>query len=163
MSEAPAVRILFVCMGNICRSPTAEGVFASLVARAGLSEHILTDSAGTHGYHVGSPPDVRAQRSAARRGYDLSGIRSRRISHDDYRRFNYVLAMDRSNLQDLHDLSPPGERARIELLMDYAPEYPAREVPDPYYGGADGFEVVLDMVEAAGQGLLEAIRRDFGG
>lgn len=153
------VKVLFVCMGNICRSPTAETVFRHYVESAGVSEHILIDSAGTHAYHVGDPPDLRSQRAALQRGYDMSKLRGRQVSREDFRRFDYVLAMDSSNLGILQRLATPDSNAMTRLFLEYARHHAEREVPDPYYGGEDGFEHVLDMVEDAAQGLLEEIRR----
>jgi len=153
------ISVLFVCMGNICRSPTAEAVFRHFVENAGMSEHILIDSAGTHDYHVGDSPDSRAQRSAQQRGYDMSGLRGRQVGEGDFNRFDYVLAMDMANLQILRSIAPPGADKKTRLFLEYARHHGEREVPDPYYGGSDGFERVLDMVEDAAQGLLEEIRR----
>jgi protein-tyrosine phosphatase len=153
------VSVVFVCMGNICRSPTAEAVFRHYVESAGLSEHIMIDSAGTHDYHIGDPPDLRMQRAAQQRGYDLSALRGRQVESGDFRRFDYVLAMDKANLAILQRLAPPDSATRAQLFLTYARHYAEREVPDPYYGGADGFERVLDMVEDAAQGLLQHIRQ----
>lgn len=155
----PTVSVLFVCMGNICRSPTAQGVFRHLVTEAGLADHILIDSAGTHAYHVGEPPDARATHAARQRGIDLSDLRARRATVEDFHRFNFVLAMDRDNFRDLRALCPPELAERLRLFMDFAPAAPVREVPDPYYGGPGGFDRVLDLVEAACAGLLEDIRQ----
>ena len=145
------IRVLFCCMGNICRSPMAHGYFEHLVREAGLGERIEVDSAGTHAYHIGEPPDPRAQQTAQRRGVDLSTQRARKALREDFTEFDYVLAMDRDNYTILADLCPTGEEHRLHLFE--------REVPDPYYGGAAGFERVFDMVEAAAQGLLEDIRQ----
>ncbi len=153
------VSVLFVCMGNICRSPTAEAVFCHYVENAGLSGYIRIDSAGTHDYHIGEPPDLRTQRAAQQRGYDMSRLRGRQVDACDFLRFNYVLAMDRSNLANLQSISPPGGDTRARLFLEFARHHAEREVPDPYYGGADGFERVLDMVEDAAEGLLQHIRR----
>jgi protein-tyrosine phosphatase len=153
------VSVVFVCMGNICRSPTAEAVFRHYVESAGMSEHILIDSAGTHDYHIGDKPDSRAQRAAQQRGYDMSKLRGRQVEEDDFRRFDYVLAMDRSNLAILQRINPRDSDSQVGLFLEYARHHNEREVPDPYYGGADGFERVLDMVEDAAQGLLEEIRQ----
>ena len=153
------VSVVFVCMGNICRSPTAEAVFRHYVESAGLSEQISIDSAGTHDYHVGDRADARAQRAAQQRGYDMSKLRGRQVSAEDFRRFDYVLAMDRANLAMLRDINPGDSDSRVGLLLEFARHHAEREVPDPYYGGADGFERVLDMVEDAAQGLLEEIRQ----
>ena len=151
-------RVLFVCTGNICRSPTAEGVFLHMVHRAGLENLVVVDSAGTHGYHVGDRPDPRAQAAAKRRSYDLSKLRARRLLSDDYARFDHLLAMDRGHQSIMLPNSPPEHRSKIRLFMDYAPEVEHREVPDPYYGDDAGFDLVLDLVEAAAYGLLQAIR-----
>ncbi|WP_295539763.1 low molecular weight protein-tyrosine-phosphatase [uncultured Thiohalocapsa sp.] len=161
MNDTKRVRVLFVCMGNICRSPTAQGVFHKLVAEAGLAEQIETDSAGTHAYHLGEPPDPRAQETARRRGIDLADLRARRAVAEDFELYDYVLAMDQDNYQVLSALCPPGRdlERRLALLMDYAPQARLREVPDPYYGAAGGFDAVFDMVEEAAVGLLEEIRR----
>ncbi len=145
-------------MGNICRSPTAEAVFRHYVENAGLAGKILIDSAGTHDYHIGAPPDLRARQAAQQRGYDMGGLRGRQVEEDDFRRFDYVLAMDRANLAILQRLAPPDGNARVQLFLEYARYHAEREVPDPYYGGASGFERVLDMVEDAAQGLLQHIR-----
>ncbi|MFT7776728.1 low molecular weight protein-tyrosine-phosphatase [Roseateles sp.] len=149
-------RILFFCMGNICRSPTAEGVMRAKIESAGLDVEV--DSAGTHGYHVGAPPDVRSQEHAARRGYDLSPLRARQLVAADFSRFDLVLAMDEDNLANARALCPPAQRHRLKLLMEYAPHAGNPHVPDPYYGGAAGFEEVLDLVEAACDGLVTALR-----
>ena len=153
------VKVLFVCMGNICRSPTAHGVFRELVRRDGLEDAIQIDSAGTHAYHVGNPPDQRAQATARNRGIDLSDLRARQVSPEDFERFDYVLAMDEENLAILRELCPPGREDRLRLFLDFAPQRPEREVPDPYYGGPQGFEHVFDLVEEAARGLLEDIRQ----
>jgi protein-tyrosine phosphatase len=150
-------RVLFVCMGNICRSPAAEGVFRHLVEQQGLSGKIIIDSAGTHDYHIGDAPDARSQAAAARRGYDLSGLRARQVVRDDFSTFDYVLAMDEANLGLLQQLCPEDCRDRLKLFLEFADDDALREVPDPYYGGAQGFEQVLDLVENAGRGLLREI------
>ncbi|MFZ1576262.1 MAG: low molecular weight protein-tyrosine-phosphatase [Chromatiaceae bacterium] len=159
MSEATRVRILFVCMGNICRSPTAEGVFRHLLRGEGYDGLIATDSAGTHGYHIGEPPDERARETARRRGIDLSDLRARRVAREDFDLFDYILAMDQENHQALRAICPPVHRSKLRLFMDFAPDYGIREVPDPYYGSPGGFEQVFDLVEAAALGLLEDIRQ----
>jgi low molecular weight protein-tyrosine phosphatase len=153
------VRVLFVCMGNICRSPTAQGVFEHLVEHHGLAQQIHIDSAGTHAYHIGEPPDVRAAQAARKRGIDLGGQRARRVSEDDFLYFDYVLAMDRSNYDDLMSFCPPAQRAKLHLFLKFATEADEDEVPDPYYGGMTGFERVLDLIEQAAQGLLAEIRQ----
>jgi len=152
------IRILFVCTGNICRSPTADGVFKHYVAEAGLAERIASDSAGTLDYHVGEPPDARAQLAASRRGYDLSTLRGRQVSHRDFADFDYLLAMDETNLRALVRLCPPQHAHKLKLFMEFSPIAGSREVPDPYYSGPKVFEQVLDMVEQAAQGLLRHLR-----
>lgn len=158
MSQEPAVRVLFVCLGNICRSPTAEGVFRRLLERERLESVIHVDSAGTHAYHVGSPPDARAQEAALRRGIDLSALRGRRTGPEDMAVFDHVLAMDRENLANLISISG-GHQGKVRLFMEYSERFDETEVPDPYYGGANGFERVLDMIEDASEGLLRELRR----
>ena len=153
------VRVLFVCLGNICRSPTAEGVFRKLVEQEGLLELIEIDSAGTHAYHIGEAPDARAQQAAARRGIDLSQLRGRKATASDIEAFDYVLAMDRDNYENLLAISPDHLSSRVRLFLEYASNRPEDEVPDPYFGGSGGFERVLDMVEEAAEGLLADIRR----
>lgn len=151
------VRVLFVCMGNICRSPTAEGVFSELLKRNGLDAHVHVDSAGTHAYHVGSAPDPRAQAAALRRGADLGKQRARKVAGHDFESFDYILAMDRDNLELLEEMCPPEHRSKLRLMLEYAPHLGLTEVPDPYYGGSAGFERVLDLIEAASEGLLAEI------
>jgi protein-tyrosine phosphatase len=158
--EKTMIKVLFVCMGNICRSPTAEGVFRQRVREAGLEQRIMIDSAGTHDYHIGKPPDRRAQAAAAGRGYDLSGLRGRQVEKRDFEEFDYILAMDTENLVNLNRIKPPQHKARVGLFSEYGQHSGAREVPDPYYGGDQGFEQVLDMVETAAAGLLAEITRD---
>lgn len=154
------VRVLFVCLGNICRSPTAEGVFRKLVAEANLAAHISADSAGTHAYHIGEPPDRRAQQAAARRGIDLSGLRGRQATRRDFTEFDYVLAMDEENFANLRAICPTGQENKLRLFLEFAPARRERDVPDPYFGGDAGFDRVLDMIEEAAQGLIEHIRRE---
>jgi protein-tyrosine phosphatase len=159
MSEAP-IRVLFVCLGNICRSPTAEGVFRHVVAEAGLTGRFDIDSAGTGSWHVGDPPDARATAAAERRGIRLSG-RARQLRRDDLRGYHYILAMDADNLEGIERLRDAAARADIRLFREFDPEARGRlDVPDPYYGGPDGFDEVLDMVERAALGLLTHIRRE---
>ncbi len=147
-------RVLFVCLGNICRSPSAQGVFERRLRDRGLAERFEVDSAGTGDWHVGNPPDRRAIAAARKRGYEIAGLRARQVSVADFQRFDLILAMDQSNLSNLQRLVPAGARARTELFMHFAPGLPV-EVPDPYYGGDDGFEQVLDMLEQAADGLIE--------
>ncbi len=155
------VSVLFVCMGNICRSPLAEGVFRRLVEVRAPGLPVRIDSAATHAYHIGEPPDHRAQCAALARGFDISGQRARLVEREDFGRFDYILAMDEDNLRDLEELAgeTPECRAEIDLLMEYAPAMAGRglAVPDPYYGGAEGFERVIDLAEAGAEGLLEKI------
>lgn len=152
-------RILFVCTGNICRSPTAEGVVKIIIKNNGMDSLIKVDSAGTHGYHIGEPPDPRTCEAALRRGIDLSGYRARKVVPEDFQRFDLLLAMDRDNLALLQRGARPEYQAKLGLFMNYASRFDAEEVPDPYYGGEQGFELVLDMIEDAGQGLIRALRR----
>lgn len=153
------VKVLFVCMGNICRSPTAEGVFTHLVQQADLQEKIAIDSAGTHAYHIGEPPDLRSQQAAKIRGIDISHLRARRVTKEDFNTFDYILAMDKSNYADLQQICPKGKEHKLSMFLEFAPDLNVKEVPDPYYGGGQGFEHVLDLVEAASQGLLDDIRQ----
>ncbi|HET7204098.1 MAG TPA: low molecular weight protein-tyrosine-phosphatase [Steroidobacteraceae bacterium] len=153
------MRVLFVCMGNICRSPTAEAVFREYVRRHAPELEVEIDSAGTHDYHIGEPPDSRARRAAAGRGLDISGLRARQVEQADFERFDLILAMDRSNRAALIARSPPAYRSRVRLLLEFAEAAGREDVPDPYYGGAQGFDEVLDLVEEAAAGLLAEIRR----
>ena len=159
MTDSKIVRVLFVCMGNICRSPTAEAVFRRHVEKAGLGERIHIDSAGTVDYHVGAAPDARAQQAAKQRGYDMSMLRGRQVEVEDFGRFDYVLAMDNLNLVTLERLRPLEAKSHLGLFLEFAEQHDEWEVPDPYYGGTDGFERVLDMVEEAATGLLQHIRQ----
>src|SRR5215472_14492795 len=152
-------RILFVCTGNICRSPTAEGVFRAVVERAGLSDRIAVDSAGTHGYHIGEPPDARAVAHARRRGYDLSHLRARRVAQADFERFDLILACDRGRHGLLRRLADKAQHGHIAMFLDYAPGLGFDEIPDPYYGDPRDFEYVLDIIERASQGLLTVLKR----
>ncbi|AOY02139.1 phosphotyrosine protein phosphatase [Jeongeupia sp. USM3] len=153
--------VLFVCTGNICRSPTADGVLLAMAADAGLGDRLVVDSAGTQGYHVGEAPDRRAQAHAKKRGYDLSGLRARQVAASDYARFDLILAMDAGHLRQLERQAPSQHQAKIKLFLDFATGTREREVPDPYYGGADGFEHVLDLVEDGCAGLLAHVRSEL--
>lgn len=152
-------RILFVCMGNICRSPSAEGVMRRFIERAGLQSHLIVDSAGTHGYHVGQPPDPRAQAAARRRGYDLASLRARHIVPSDFEAFDLLLAMDFNNLEVLQGMCPIVHHSKLGLLMTYACESKATIVHDPYYRSAKDFDLVLDYIEDACTGLVRALSR----
>jgi protein-tyrosine phosphatase len=149
--------VLFVCTGNICRSPTAEGVFRHLARERGVLDLLRIDSAGTHDYHVGEAPDPRAIEHAARRGYDLAPLRARQVSGADFREFDRILAMDRGHLRQLKAMAPAGSPARVAMFLDHSGSWRGLDVPDPYYGGSRGFEEVLDMVEEASARLLEEI------
>ncbi|WP_252181349.1 low molecular weight protein-tyrosine-phosphatase [Azospirillum sp. B4] len=159
MENHRKIAILFVCTGNICRSPTAEGVMRRRLAMDGLSDRVTVASAGTHGYHVGEAPDIRAVEAARYRGVDLSALRARRVDAEDIQRYDLVLAMDRDHLDFLRRLAPPALRDRVQLFLDYAPDHKGHDVPDPYYGAEDQFDVVLDLIEAAADGLLDEIHR----
>ena len=160
--EGARTNVLFVCMGNICRSPTAEAVFRHQVIAAGVGEEIYIDSAGTHDYHMGEPPDERAQRAAGRRGYDTKALRARIVDEKDFEFFHYILAMDRANLAVLQRECPAEYSHKLGLLMQYSEKFSegVQEVPDPYFGGSQGFEHVLNLVEEAGRGLLNRIRTE---
>ncbi len=153
------MRILFVCLGNICRSPTAEAVLRTLAAREAPELSIEVDSAGTAAYHAGEPPDPRTRQAAARRGYDLTALRARIVELVDFEHFDLILAMDRENLRELRRRAPAGAHERLRLFLEFAPEAGPPEVPDPYYGGPNGFEEVLDLVETATRGLLAHLRQ----
>ena len=149
--------VLFVCMGNICRSPTAHGVFHRKVREAGLVRLIAVDSAGTHNYHPDAPPDERSQEHAQSRGYDLSKLRARQIQDEDFEKFDLILVMDWDNLALVHDICPPQHLPKVRRLTEFCTLHDAPVVPDPYYGGAGGFETVLDLVEDACTGLIRHI------
>ncbi len=152
------INVLFVCMGNICRSPAAEGAFRHLVQQQKLGKQINTDSAGTHAYHIGEKPDGRAQQTALSRGLDISDLKARKVKPADFKKFHYVIAMDQGNYKILAEIAPAGLEDRLHLFLDFAPGLKETEVPDPYYGGIKGFEYVFDLVEEASQGLLDKIR-----
>lgn len=158
MNESGVTRVLFVCLGNICRSPTAHGVFENLVQQRGLERLVQVDSCGTGDWHIGHAPDQRASAEAASRGYDLSHLRARQVQINDFDEFDYILAMDNQNLADLRAMCPSDFKGHLGLFLPFAAEASVEEVPDPYYGGDEGFTRVLDMVEAASEGLLREIR-----
>lgn len=151
-------RVLFVCLGNICRSPLAQGVMGYHLKRAGLEHRVSVDSAGTAGYHVGESPDARASEAAARRGIDITDQRARQVQNGDFESFDYICAMDLDNLSALNARCPEAQSTKLGLLMDFAPGPAGQEVPDPYYGGGDGFEHALDLIESAVEGLVQEIR-----
>jgi protein-tyrosine phosphatase len=153
------MKILFVCLGNICRSPTAEAVVRTIAAREAPELALEVDSAGTADYHVGQPPDPRTRAAAARRGYDLSALRARVVEPADFERFDLILAMDRENLRALRRRAPKQAHERLRLFLEFAAEPDPQDVPDPYYGGPNGFEEVLDLIEEATRGLLAHLRR----
>jgi len=157
-SRQDKIRVLMVCLGNICRSPTAEAMLRKKAHEAGLDERVEVDSAGTADYHVDSPPDRRAVAHGERRGLRMQHLRGRQVERADFERFDWILAMDEDNLANLKRIRPAGSRAKVALLLSFAPQAGAREVPDPYYGGADGFEHVLDLVEAAADGFIGSVR-----
>lgn len=159
MLKYEAFKILIVCMGNICRSPTAEAVFRAKVREAGLEKHVKVDSAGTHGFHAGEAPDARAQRAAKKRGYELENLVARQITKEDFTNYDLILAMDWDNHALLQQIAPRQFHHKIKLLMSFATEHESAVVPDPYYGGPDGFEVVLDYVEDASANLVDFVRR----
>jgi len=152
------IKVLFVCMGNICRSPTAEGVFKKTISTYGLAHCFTVASAGTHAYHVGDAPDFRAQQAAMRREVDLSQQRARKFIRGDFEDFDYILAMDQDNFEILNAACPVDYQSKIHYFLDFAPELNTREVPDPYYGGQFGFEKVLDLVEAASEAFLATLK-----
>lgn len=160
MNQHKTTAILFVCMGNICRSPTAEGVFRGKVVAAGLHDQVQIDSAGTHAYHVGEAPDLRSQEYALKRGYDLSKQRARQVAMSDFEQFDLVIAMDKDNLHNLQKLCPAQHQHKLKLMMSYASHSPSDVVPDPYYGGGRGFDTVLDYLEDAAEGLMKVLRTE---
>jgi protein-tyrosine phosphatase len=152
------IKVLFVCMGNICRSPTAEGVFTKLVADKKLAKHFVIDSAGTHAYHIGKPPDYRAQQAALKRGIEMHHLKARQIHESDFIYYDHILVMDDENYAIAYDVSPRKFRHKIKYFLDFAPQLGIKEVPDPYYGDKNGFEDVLDMIEAASLGFLTSLK-----
>ncbi len=161
-TRQPVMRVLFVCTGNICRSPTAEGVFRHLVEAENLHERILVDSAGTHGYHVGEEPDRRSVLAAANRGYDLSGLRARQLSNSDFAEFDFLLAMDSGHRMILERFAPHEHRQKVSMFLDFSRNFSGQDVPDPYFGGGQGFEHVLDLIEDGAAGLLADIKKKLG-
>lgn len=156
------IHVLFVCLGNICRSPTAHAVFDAKVRAAGLDRHIVIDSAGTGDWHIGAAPDRRATTAASGRGYDMTPLRARQVQRDDFERFHYILAMDGQNLSDLQRLAPKQFGGHLGLFLDFHPQQSPRDVPDPYYGNDDGFGHVLDLVEVTADALLAHLRSAHG-
>ena len=161
MNKNEKVKVLFVCMGNICRSPTAHGVFEQLVNLEKLADYIEIDSAGTHSYHIGEQPDHRSQQTAIGRGIDLSYIRSRQVKASDFSYYDYILAMDNHNYELLEQGCPQQYKNKLSLFLNYASDSSIKEVPDPYYGGANGFDDVFDMVAGASRGLLDEIKKSL--
>ncbi|NQZ54103.1 MAG: low molecular weight phosphotyrosine protein phosphatase [Piscirickettsiaceae bacterium] len=153
------IKVLFVCMGNICRSPTAEGVFNKVIQNRGTSDRFLVDSAGTHAYHIGEQPDLRSQQTAKSRGVNLSTIRARKVSPSDFNHFDHILAMDMDNYHILLSSSPNEHHHKIKLFLEYAPNCGERDVPDPYFGGQNGFNHVFDLVEEASQGFYDEVMK----
>ncbi len=160
MNGRERIKVIFVCMGNICRSPTAHGIFQTLVDEAKLSDIIEVESAGTHNYHIGNPPDLRSQDTARNNGIDLSGLRARRFLSQDFDDFDYLIGMDKNNLVDMLSIKPEHYTAKVGLMLEYSDKYQQVEVPDPYFGN-DGFDLVFDMVSDASAGLLRHIREKY--
>ncbi len=159
LSMAMNTRVLFVCMGNICRSPMAEGVFRHMIRQSGLDDVVKVESAGTHAFHAGEGPDKRAQSTAAKRGYDISDLRARQVEDIDFERFDLILAMDWDNLSLLQQMAPKKAHHKLQLLMRFATEHESATIPDPYYGAQPGFDQTLDLIEDACAGLLDVARR----
>jgi protein-tyrosine phosphatase len=155
------VSVLVVCTGNICRSPTGEGVLREMAAKRGLADRVRVASAGTHDYHVGEPPDPRSMKHASRRGYDLSRQRAAQVSREDFEKYDYILAMDRTHLRILRNMAPQDAKARLGMFLEASGRWQGEDVPDPYYGGVDGFEQVLDMVEEAAERWLDRIQAEL--
>ncbi len=156
ISSSAKIKILFVCLGNICRSPTAQGVLEKLLSEKRLQDRFIIDSAGCHDYHAGEPPDRRAIKAAALRGIDISTQRARKIEIEDFQKFDFIFAMDKENLRYLKKIAPKNSKAEIKLFLDYAPELNTDEVPDPYYGGSEDFERVLNLLEVAGARFIDS-------
>ena len=156
------INILFICMGNICRSPSAEGFFAAALNKSPYKDQVSIDSAGTHGYHVGHTPDARATATALNFGVDISHLRARKVSVSDFDNYDLIIAMDRSNFEDLQRIQPAGSRASLKMMMQYHPEAKPEEVPDPYYGGMDGFTYMCKLLESATQELLKDVEGHLG-
>lgn len=156
------INILFVCMGNICRSPSAEGFFATALQKSSARDQVSIDSAGTHGYHTGEAPDSRAVATALNFGVDISHLRARKVSVSDFDRFDLIIAMDHSNFEDLQRIRPKGSKAGLEMMMQYHPEARPEEVPDPYYGGMNGFTYMCELLQSATRGLLESVEEQLG-
>ncbi len=154
------IKVLFVCMGNICRSPTAEGVFVKLIEEQGKANQFEIDSGGTHAYHEGEPPDIRAQKAAQARDVKLNHLKARKVVAGDFEDYDYLLAMDKDNFSVLTEACPEELRHKIKYFLDYAPQLNTREVPDPYYGGRYGFEEVLDLVEEAAKGFVTTLKQN---
>lgn len=163
MKAKHKLSVCFICTGNICRSVTAEGVFRKLVDDAGLGGLVKVSSAGTHGYHIGDAPDPRSQAAARRRGYDLSRLRARKLDKDDFERYDLLLAMDDDHYRIATRMAEEGEAHKVRMMMSYARRAQHTIVPDPYYGGPEGFELVLDLIEDAAEGLLEEVRMEVEG
>lgn len=159
MALQQPVKVMFVCMGNICRSPTAHGLFQQLVDEQGLGNSILVESSGTHSYHVGNPPDGRSQAIASQRGVDLSSLRARRFISNDFIEFDYLIGMDNGNIADMRAIRPDNASGRLQLMLEYSSRYSEKEVPDPYFGD-DGFERVFDLIDDSARGLLAHIRAE---
>lgn len=160
-SPQDPVKVMFVCMGNICRSPSAEAVFHYMVQTSGLKEYVFVASSGTHGYHVGEPADARSHQAALDRGIDMSAHRAQHFKREHFEEYDYILVMDRANHEHVMKMCPNGAQEKIHYFMDFAPQLKVKEVPDPYFGGSDGFENVLDLIEAASAGLMSEIRDRF--
>lgn len=158
---ADRIAVLVVCTGNICRSPTGEGVLRELAARRGLADRVTVRSAGTHDYHVGECPDSRTLKHARQRGYDLSAQRAMQLSREHFEEYDYILAMDRGHLRIMRNMAPPDARARIGMFLEASSRWKGADVPDPYYGGAEGFDLVLDMVEEAAERWLDRIEAEL--